>query len=159
MIDESIANFIETAEKTLTIRLVKMVDSALTPEPATSGSSGVDLRALEPGEIWPGQWTKVRTGLRLEIPEGYEAQVRSRSGLAAKAGVVVLNSPGTIDASYRGEICVLLINHGVGLFKFNAGDRIAQLVFAPVMVPEFVETSVLSDTDRGTGGFGSTGVK
>jgi dUTP pyrophosphatase len=106
----------------------------------------------------PGAFGKIPTGLALAIPEGFEAQVRPRSGLAAKHGVTVLNSPGTIDSDYRGEIEIILINHGKEPFTVKPGDRIAQLVFAPVQAAVFEETASLSRSERGTGGFGSTGV-
>jgi dUTP pyrophosphatase len=108
--------------------------------------------------INPGQRALVPTGLFLEIPEGYEGQVRPRSGLAAKDGITVLNSPGTIDSDYRGEVKVILINHGEVTKYFKPGDRIAQLVFCKVERAELIEVETLTDTERGTGGFGHTGV-
>jgi dUTP pyrophosphatase len=129
------------------------------PEYATPGSSGVDLRSVEPATIQPGSWGAVGTGLHLEIPLGYEAQVRSRSGLALKKGVMVLNTPGTIDSDYRGEVRVILMNLGKEPFEIQPGDRIAQMVFCPVLKAELEESSTLSDTERATGGFGSTGSK
>jgi dUTP pyrophosphatase len=105
----------------------------------------------------PGKYALVPTGLSIALPPGYEAQVRPRSGLAAKHGVTVLNSPGTVDADYRGEIAVLLINHGSAPFEIRRGERIAQMVIAPVVQAELVPTISLSATDRGSGGFGSTG--
>lgn len=122
------------------------------------GSSGMDLRADHGGRIPPGKWQVIKTGIHLEIPYGYEAQVRPRSGLAAKHGVTVLNSPGTIDADFRGEIGVILINHGDDDFFYERGDRIAQLVFAPVSHAELYLVEELHDTPRGANGFGSTGV-
>jgi dUTP pyrophosphatase len=107
----------------------------------------------------PGERKLIKTGLFLEIPEGYEAQVRPRSGLALKNGITVLNSPGTIDADYRGEIGVILINHSSEIFEINSGDRIAQLVFAKVEQAVWYETESLNETERGEGGFGSTGKK
>jgi dUTP pyrophosphatase len=119
----------------------------------------MDLRAFTGTEITiaPAGRAKIPTGLFMEIPPGYEAQVRPRSGLAAKFGVTVLNSPGTIDSDYRGELEVILVNLGAGAFTVNTGDRIAQLVIAPVCRAEIAEVSVLSETERGAGGFGSTG--
>ncbi|MBD3420298.1 MAG: dUTP diphosphatase [Chitinivibrionales bacterium] len=130
------------------------------PTRATIGSSGCDLCAALAGTIRlrPGERKLIPTGLRYEIPQGYEVQVRSRSGLAFKQGIAVLNSPGTIDADYRGEVCVILINHGAESVAINHGDRIAQAV--PLQVaPEvsFIEVDKLEESQRGSGGFGSTG--
>jgi dUTP pyrophosphatase len=129
------------------------------PSYATAGSAGMDLRASEPATLSPGEYKSVGTGLYLEIPPGFEGQVRPRSGLAAKHGVTLLNSPGTIDSDYRGELRVILINHGGETFVIEPGDRIAQIIFAPAARAELEETGGLSDTERSTGGFGSTGVK
>ncbi|TDQ61906.1 dUTP pyrophosphatase [Maritalea mobilis] len=132
------------------------------PQQATSGAAGLDLRAAvpenEPMIIEPGEFNMVPAGLSIALPDGYEAQVRPRSGLAAKFGVTVLNSPGTVDADYRGELKVILINHGKAPFTINRGDRIAQMVIAPVEKVVMIKTESLSSTDRGAGGFGSTGV-
>ncbi len=127
------------------------------PAYATQGSAGVDLRASEPCVIPPGGRALVPTGLRIALPEGYEAQVRPRSGLALKHGVTLLNSPGTIDSDYRGEIGVILINLGQEPFSIQPGDRIAQMVFAPVTRGVWDEVETLDETERGAGGFGSTG--
>jgi len=131
------------------------------PRQQTAGAAGVDLlAALPPGEVLslaPGQRTLVPTGLALAIPQGYEGQVRPRSGLAAKHGVTVLNSPGTIDADYRGELKVILINLGDAAFEIRRGERIAQLVVAPVSQVNFELRETLDATERGAGGFGSTG--
>lgn len=131
------------------------------PFPAyeTEGASGMDLRAWGDGVVNPGSRAIVSTGLRIAIPFGYEGQVRSRSGLAANNGVTVLNSPGTIDADYRGELKVILFNHGEDPFVVSRGDRIAQLVIAPVEQLAVIHEQELPPTDRGDGGFGSTGVK
>ena len=129
------------------------------PSYMTPSSSGVDLRAAEEKVIEPGDWALIGTGLYLEIPFGYEAQVRPRSGLALKHGVTVLNAPGTIDADYRGEVGVILINLGSKPFEVKVGDRIAQLVISAVCRACFEEVKNLSETDRGAGGFGSTGLK
>jgi dUTP pyrophosphatase len=131
------------------------------PAPATVDSAGADLRAAlpEPIVLGPGHFKAVSTGLRLEIPRGYEGQVRPRSGLAARHGITCLNTPGTIDADYRGVVQVLLINHGPEPFTINHGDRIAQLIIAPVTRATFEPTEELNDTTRGEGGFGHTGVK
>ena len=121
----------------------------------------MDLRALlpEPLTLEPGQRALVPTGLRLAIPPGYEGQVRPRSGLAAKYGISMVNAPGTIDSDYRGEVKVLLINLGQEPVTLHNGDRIAQLVIAPIARAQVVKVSELPDTDRGEGGFGSTGTR
>lgn len=133
---------------------------AVLPEYKTSGAAGADICALveSPVTIPAGKFAMIPTGLFFEIPEGYEVQIRPRSGLAAKNGVTVLNTPGTIDSDYRGEIKVILINLGEKDFVINSGDRIAQMVIAPVTQATFEKTDSLSDTERGAGGFGSTGV-
>jgi dUTP pyrophosphatase len=129
------------------------------PAYATSGSAGLDLQAAvaAPVEIPPGEWRLLPTGLALALPEDFEAQVRPRSGLALEAGVTVLNSPGTIDCDYRGEIGVLLVNHGPAPFSVGHGDRIAQLVVAPVAQAVWHEVGTLEESERAGGGFGSTG--
>jgi len=126
----------------------------------SAAASGADLAASNEEEIIlkAGAWAMVPTGLHLEIPQGFEAQVRPRSGLAAKHGVTVLNAPGTIDADYRGEVKVILINHGSGDFVIRKGDRIAQLVFAAVTRAEFNAEENLAYSQRGENGFGSTGI-
>lgn len=124
---------------------------------ATPGSAGCDLIADEEVTLPPGKWCAVGTGLYLEIPTGYVAQVCPRSGLAFKHGVTVLNSPGIIDSDYRGEIKVLLINHNSLRYTVKKGDRIAQLVFMPIVSAVMRHVEQLSSTDRGEGGFGSTG--
>jgi dUTP pyrophosphatase len=129
------------------------------PARATAGAAGADLVSAEETTIAPGQVHAVATGIAIAIPEGYEGQVRPRSGLALKHGVTVLNAPGTIDADYRGEVKVILINHGREPFRIARGDRIAQLVVAPVTSTRFDRVEALIDTARGSGGFGSTGVK
>jgi dUTP pyrophosphatase len=133
----------------------------LLPRYHSRGSSGADLHADIPEgktvTIRPGRWELVPTGLRLEIPPGYEAQVRPRSGLSASHGVTVLNTPGTIDSDYRGEIRVILINLGREPFEVARGLRIAQLVFTPVVQADFRLQESLSRSERGEGGFGSTG--
>lgn len=125
----------------------------------TAGSSGYDLAAavIEPITIHPRDWALIPVGIALEIPVGLEGQVRPRSGLAFKHGITILNSPGTIDADYRGEIAVNLINLGQEPFVVQRGDRIAQLVFQTVPAVQVVETDQLTSTERGTGGFGHTG--
>jgi dUTP pyrophosphatase len=130
------------------------------PEYATPGSAGVDLRAAipEPVTLQPGEWKTISTGLRIEIPPGYEAQVRPRSGLAARHGITCLNSPGTIDSDFRGIVHVILVNHGKEPFVINRGDRIAQLVVAPVTQVCFERTESLGKTSRGDHGFGHSGL-
>lgn len=128
------------------------------PAQATAGAAGVDLISAEEASIAPGQVHAVATGIAIAIPEGFEGQVRPRSGLAFKHGVTVLNAPGTIDADYRGEIKVILINHGAEPFRIARGDRIAQLIVAPVTRVRFERVEALSETERGHGGFGSTGL-
>ena len=127
------------------------------PAYETDHAAGMDLRAAEDAILPPGGRALVATGFAIALPHGFEAQVRPRSGLAAKHGVTVLNAPGTIDADYRGEIKVILINHGDQAFAIKRGDRIAQMIVAPVVKARLTETAKLSDTDRGSGGFGSTG--
>ncbi len=148
---------------TITVELQQLAHAAGLPLPAyqTAEAAGLDLIAAvpdgEPVTLAPGQYALVPTGLAIALPPGHEAQVRPRSGLAAKHGVTVLNSPGTIDADYRGEIKVILINHGAAPFVINRGERIAQMVIAPVVQATLVAVAELSATDRGAGGFGSTG--
>ena len=127
------------------------------PAYATQGAAGMDVLAAEDVTIAPGQRHAVATGLAVAIPAGYEIQVRPRSGLALKHGIAVPNTPGTIDSDYRGELKVILINHGAEDFAIARGDRIAQLVLAPVTQATWDEVDKLDDTARGAGGFGSTG--
>ena len=129
------------------------------PSYSTFGAAGADIRACitAPVVIKPGERALIPTGLLFEIPEGYEIQVRPRSGLALKHGITCLNSPGTIDSDYRGEIGVILINHGQEPFEYKKGDRIAQLVIAKYSRAEFQICDELSKTERGSGGFGHTG--
>jgi dUTP pyrophosphatase len=130
------------------------------PAPATPGAAGVDLRAAVPEDLilQPGERALVPTGLALAIPPGWEGQVRPRSGLAIRHGLGVLNAPGTIDSDYRGEVGVVLVNHGDAPFTVRRGDRIAQLVLARVEPIEWEESEDLVESERGPGGFGSTGV-
>jgi dUTP pyrophosphatase len=142
---------------------VRIINQSKNPLPAyeTGLSAGMDVRANldEPVILKPLERALIKTGLFLEIPEGYECQVRPRSGLAFKKGVTVLNSPGTIDADYRGEVGVILVNLSSEPFTVEHGERIAQLVFAKVKQAKWIEVEELSETERGAGGFGSTGVK
>lgn len=132
------------------------------PRYQTPGSAGMDLPAAvpesEPVTLKPGEWQLIPTGLAIALPEGFEAQVRPRSGLAAKFAISCVNTPGTIDADYRGEIRVNLINHGREPFTVRRGERIAQMIIAPVVQAELVVSATLDETSRGTGGFGSTGI-
>lgn len=137
---------------------VKTEGGAILPTYATVGSSGMDLRASEALTIKSGERACVATGLYLEIPLGYEAQIRPRSGLALKKGITVLNTPGTIDSDYRGEIKVILINLGKEDFVIELGDRIAQMVFSSVTHAELLKVEDLDETKRASGGFGSTGI-
>ena len=121
------------------------------------GDSGMDICSNEDVRVLAFNWKLISTGIYLEIPEGYEVQVRSRSGLAAKYGLIVLNSPGTIDSGYRGEVNVILMNHNHFPYDVTKGDRIAQLVMAPIIKADIVTVSELSTTERNEGGFGSTG--
>ncbi|WP_439395491.1 dUTP diphosphatase [Bradyrhizobium sp. PMVTL-01] len=147
----------------VTVELQRLAHADGLPLPAyqTAEAAGLDLMAAvpdaEPMTLAPGQYALVPTGLAIALPPAHEAQVRPRSGLAAKHGVTVLNSPGTIDADYRGEIKVILINHGTAPFVIKRGERIAQMVLAPVVQAALVPVASLSATDRGAGGFGSTG--
>ncbi len=147
---------------TVRVRLVRLPHAAglALPHYATAGAAGADLRAAvdEPVVLDPGARLAVPTGLVLEIPTGYEAQIRPRSGLALRHGITVANAPGTVDSDYRGEVRVLLVNLGQEPFTIARGDRIAQLVIAPVTRAEFEEVTSLSGSARGDGGFGSTGV-
>lgn len=127
------------------------------PRYATGGAAGMDVVSAEDVTIPPGARHAVATGLSMAIPHGYEIQVRPRSGLAFKHGITVPNTPGTIDSDYRGELKVLLINHGTETFTIARGDRVAQLVLAPVTQAQWVEVDELDTTERGGGGFGSTG--
>ena len=127
------------------------------PRYATEGAAGMDVLSAEGLTLAPGARHAVATGLAVAIPPGYEIQVRPRSGLALKHGISVPNTPGTIDSDYRGELKVILINHGAEPFAIHRGDRIAQLVLAPVTLAEWSEVAELDDTARGAGGFGSTG--
>jgi len=149
---------------TLSVEIKKLVHFGELKLPyETVLAAGADLRAAveehAPLILQPGARALVPTGLAMALPAGYEAQIRPRSGLAYKHGVTCLNTPGTIDADYRGEVKVLLINHGDIPFKISRGERIAQMVIAPITQPEFISVNELTDTARGEGGFGSTGTQ
>ena len=156
---EFIMEYEENRTKTVCVKCT-VSPGALLPSYESGGAAGADVRAFlsEPLCIPRGSWAAVPTGLCFEIPAGYEMQVRPRSGLAAKYGITVLNAPGTVDSDYRGEVKILLINHGNSDFTVSNGDRIAQLVIAPVVRAEFTEAQNLLHTQRGSGGFGSTGL-
>ena len=145
---------------TVRINIINHSSNTL-PEYATEGSSGMDIRAnlLEPVNLQPLERQLIPTGLFIELPNGYEAQMRPRSGLALKQGITCLNSPGTVDADYRGELKVILINLSNTIQKINHGDRIAQLVIAKTEKAELVLSTQLNESLRGDGGFGHTGIK
>jgi dUTP pyrophosphatase len=140
------------------VRLPHAADLAL-PAYATAGAAGLDLLAAidAPVDLAPGKFRLIPTGIAIALPQGYEAQVRPRSGLALKHGITVLNSPGTVDADYRGEVGAILVNHGEAVFRLERGMRIAQLVIACVAQAHFIECAELPPTPRAEGGFGSTG--
>jgi len=140
------------------LKMKRLSPAAVLPSYGHEGDAGLDLCAAETLEIALGKSLLVRTGIAIELPIGTEAQIRPRSGLALKHGITVLNSPGTIDQGYRGEIKVILINHGSKVFRVETGDRIAQMVIKPIFTVELEETEVLSGTTRGSDGFGSTGI-
>ena len=142
------------------IRRLPHAEGLSLPDYATAGAAGADMCAAVDGDIViaPGERVAVPTGLVLEIPDGYEGQVRPRSGLAIRHGLTVVNAPGTIDSDYRGELKVLMVNLGSESATIGRGDRIAQLVIAPVTRAVFIESSELASSERGGGGFGSTGV-
>jgi dUTP pyrophosphatase len=133
-------------------------ESAVIPSYANPGDAGMDISSAESVVIPAGERRLVRTGLKMQLPPGTEAQVRPRSGLAVRDGVTLLNTPGTIDEGYRGELCVVMINHGTEEFQVEPGMRIAQMVIAPVLRAEISEVNELDASIRGEGGFGSTGV-
>ena len=139
------------------LKFKKLQDDVTIPEYKTVGSAGMDITSNEDVTLMPGQFKIVKTGLACAVEEGYEVQVRPRSGMACKHGITVINTPGTIDSDYRGEIGVGLINLSQGQFDIKKGDRIAQLVVNKIEQPEIEIVEELDETDRGSGGFGSTG--
>jgi dUTP pyrophosphatase len=141
------------------VQIRRLRPDAMLPRYQTADAAGMDLHAAldAPMQIAPGAVVAVPTGLAMAIPRGYEGQVRPRSGLAAKHALTVVNAPGTVDSDFRGTVMVLLINHGREPFTINHGDRIAQMVIAPVSQADVVEVDALDETVRGAGGFGSTG--
>ena len=141
---------------TMNINMVNRSENPL-PNYAKDGDAGMDICASEDVTLAAFDWSAIPTGIYMELPEGYECQIRSRSGLAAKFGIQVLNSPGTIDSGYRGEVKVILKNNAYAPYDVKKGDRIAQMVFAPVTTATLTEVAELSDSERGEGGLGSTG--
>jgi dUTP pyrophosphatase len=138
---------------------VKLIhDEAILPFKANEGDAGLDLFSIDESVIRVGETALIRTGIQLELPKGTEAQIRPRSGLALKHAITVLNSPGTIDEGYRGEIKIILINHGKNDFKVEKQMKIAQMVIAPILKVRVLETKELTRSERGSGGFGSTGL-
>ena len=139
------------------IKVIKLTESAQLPAYEHADDSGMDLCAIAPHTLAPGETALIETGLAIELPASTEAQIRPRSGLALKHSITVLNTPGTIDAGYRGEIAVILINHGKQPFQIEPGMRIAQMVIAPIIRADIELVDALSASNRGKGGFGSTG--
>jgi dUTP pyrophosphatase len=150
---------VSSPTETVDVKVRLLREGARLPRYMSAQAAGLDLHAcLEgPMAIAPGGRALVPTGIALELPDGYEAQVRPRSGLALRSGVTLLNAPGTVDADYRGEVMVLLVNHGADPFTVRAGDRVAQLVVAPVARARMLAVDALNDTVRGAGGYGHTG--
>lgn len=142
----------------MTTRIKRLCEDAIIPIYQTSQSSGFDIHSIEDKIIKPSQSVMIKSGLAFAIDKGYELQIRPRSGLALKYGITVLNAPGTVDSDYRGEVCVILINHSSSDFRIGKGDRIAQGVISQVFQTSFVEKNELDETNRGDSGFGSTGI-
>lgn len=145
------------SQRPIIVRVKKLCPDAKMPQAARAGDAAYDLYSSVDYELKPRERYAVPTGIAIEIPIGYEGQVRPRSGLALKEGITVLNTPGTIDSGYRGEVKTIIINHGDTSFRITKGMRISQLAIRPVPEVTFIEVDELSDTDRGDGGFGSTG--
>lgn len=141
------------------VKVKKIHPNAVIPQYKTSGSAGFDLYAIEDVEIQPGETKQIRTGLIFEIPEGYEIQIRPRSGMSLKTPLRISNAPGTIDSDYRGEVMIIAENTSIVPFSVEKGTRIAQGVLQKVPQAEFIEVEKVSETERGEGGFGSTGIK
>lgn len=142
----------------INLKIQKLNKDAIVPQYQSSGASGFDLHSIEDIDVLSGGFVAVRTGLAFEIPVGYEIQVRPRSGLAFKSGISVLNTPGTIDSDYRGEVMVILFNFSKNIFSIKKGDRIAQAVLSQIFRANIVLSESLDDTERGNNGFGSTGI-
>ena len=143
----------------ITVKIQKIKDNAVVPSYAHKGDAGVDLYSTEDYVLSPGNKILVSTGIKIALPIGYEAQVRPKSGLALKHGLSIVNTPGTIDAGYRGEVGVIVINHGQDEYKIEKGNKIAQMVFNKIEEVNFEESGDLDDTSRGEGGLGSTTLK
>lgn len=143
----------------MVVRIAKVHEDAIMPHYAHPGDSGMDLYSIEEFSVLPGETALVRTGLKIAVPENYEAQVRPKSGLALHYSISLPNTPATIDSGYRGELRVILINHGRQTFHVQKHTKIAQLVICPVVCAEIVEVNQLDETTRGEGGFGSTGLR
>ena len=141
------------------LKILKTHEKAIVPQYAHFNDSGMDLFSVDNVVIEPGKIKLINTGIKIELPVNTEAQIRPRSGLALKSGITVLNTPGTIDEGYRGEIGIIIINHSKISFEVEVGMKIAQMVIMPVLHPEVVEVFEITETDRGEGGFGSTGTK
>ncbi len=144
-------------DKPVTVHVKRLHPDAVIPKAAKRGDVAFDLYAVIDYELKPGEHYAIPTGIAIEIPQGFEGQVRPRSGLAMQEGITVLNTPGTIDSGYRGEVKTIIMNHGNTIFRITKGMRISQLAIRPVPDVEFIEVDELSDTERGDGGFGSTG--
>jgi dUTP pyrophosphatase len=140
------------------LKILKLDEAALIPRYEHPEDSGLDLFSIEEVELLPSESKLIHTGISIELPPETEAQIRPRSGLALKHQITVLNTPGTVDEGYRGEICIILINHGKNVFKVMKGMKIAQMVIAPVIHVQIKNVDTLSNTSRGVGGFGSTGI-
>lgn len=140
------------------LKITKINSNATVPQYAHNDDSGMDLFSVENITLAPGDRKLVKTGIKIELPPNTEAQIRPRSGLAYKNGITVLNTPGTIDEGYRGEIGIILINHSKNIFEILKGMKIAQMVIIPILRPQIIETNDLSTSKRGEGGFGSTGI-
>lgn len=143
----------------INLKIKRISEYAILPQYAHAGDAGLDLFSIEDNIINPGETKLIHTGIEIELPENTEAQIRPRSGLALKNSITVLNTPGTIDEGYRGEIGVILINHGKEQFKVERNMKIAQMVVKPVLKVNIIEVNELSSTERANGGFGSTGLK
>lgn len=140
------------------IRILKLNNNAVLPKYAHVNDAGMDLFSTDNAIVMPGEIKLIHTGIAIELPDDVEAQIRPRSGLAFKNGITVLNSPGTIDAGYRGEIGIIIINHGKESFEINVGTKIAQMVITPIIHATIQEVVELEESDRGNSGFGSTGI-
>ena len=141
------------------LQIAKIHEDAVLPHYVHPGDAGMDLYSIEELSIMPGETALVRTGLKIAVPKDYEAQIRPKSGLALKHAISLANTPGTIDSGYRGELCVILINHGREPFQVRKQSKIAQMVICPVIRAELLEVRQLDETTRGEGGFGSTGLQ